>query len=509
MFHWKKAVVIATAAVLALTGCAAGSEADPADRSGGTLTLGLITPVSSFSAQGANWANQSPYMQAVYDSLLRASPDGTIQPNLATEWSYNEDNTVLSLTLRDDVKFTDGTPFNADAAAQNLLRFRDGTSPNASFLVNLADATAIDDTHVELTLTAPDPALLTYLTQNAGLQESPAAFENADVETVPVGSGPYTLNVDETVVGSSYVFDQNPDYWNPDDQHYDKVVMNYYADNTSLLNAIQGGQLNASTTIDNTSLDQITAAGYTLSPIENNWWGLILADRDGTLNPALGDPKVRQAINYAFDRDAMLQAFTAGQGTVTEQVFPTSSTSFDPALDETYSYDPEKAKELLAEAGYGDGFDLVMPTAAAFGPSNFALIQQQLADVGVRVTFEELQVNDYITAIVGGKYAVALMGLQLDPTDWQLSQFEIDKNAPWNPFHTDDPTVQDYIAELQTGTEEDAEAAGKALNEYIVDQAWFAPWFRPALNFVSDSNTELTVQVGNSYPYLWNIKPKN
>ncbi|SDY60771.1 ABC transporter substrate-binding protein [Herbiconiux ginsengi] len=508
MFHWKKAVVILTAAALALTGCTAAGSADSADSSGGTLTLGLITPVSSFSAQGANWANQSPYMQAVYDSLLKADADGTIEPNLATEWSYNDDNTVLTLTLRDDVKFTDGTPFNADAAAQNLIRFRDGTSPNASFLVNLADAKAIDDTHVELTLSAPDPAMLTYLTQNAGLQESPAAFSSADVETVPVGSGPYTLNVGETVAGNSYVFDKNPDYWNPDDQHYDKVVMNYYADSTSLLNAIQGGQVNASTTIDNTTLDQISAAGYTLSPIENNWWGLIIGDRDGTLSPPIADPKVRQALNYAFDRNAMLQAFADGNGTVTEQIFPTTSPSYDESLNETYDYDPAKAKELLAEAGYPDGFDLTMPSSAGFGASNFALIQQQLADVGIRVTFEDLQVNDYITALVSGKYPVALMALQLDPTDWQLAQFSIDKSATFNGFHTDDPTVQGYITQLQTGTQEEAETAGKELNKYIVEQGWFAPWFRPELNFVSDANTDLTVQVGNSYPYLWNITPK-
>ncbi|MBT2498586.1 peptide ABC transporter substrate-binding protein [Agromyces sp. ISL-38] len=507
MFHWKKAVVIATAAVLALAGCTP-ADSGPEGSSGGTLTLGLLLPASTFSAQGASWANESPYMQAVYDGLLRAEPDGTIVPHLATEWSYSDDLTVLDLTLRDDVTFSDGTPFNADAAAQNLIRFRDGTSPNASFLVNLADAKAIDDTHLELTLSSPDPALLTYLTQNAGLQESPEAFDNPDVETVPVGSGPYTLNVDETVVGNSYVFDKNPDYWKSEDQHYDKLVMNVYTDSTSLLSAIQGGQVNVSTTSDNTTADQIEAAGYTLSPIENNWWGLIIGDRDGTLNPAIGDPRVRQAINYAFDRDAMLQAAADGRGTVTQQVFPTSSPSFDSALDDTYSYDAVKAKKLLAEAGYPDGFDLIMPSAAALGASNFTLIQQQLGDVGIRVTYEEVQVNDYINTIVTGKYAVTFMALQLDPTDWQLSQFELDKTATFNGFHNDDPTVQGHIATIQTGTAEEAEKAGKALNAYIVEQGWFAPWFRPELNTASDATTDVIVQVGNSYPYLWNIKPK-
>jgi len=506
MFHWKRAAVIATAAALTLAGCSASPSGSGGE--GDTLTLGVIQPPNSLSAQNAGWANQSPYTQAVYDSLIQADPDGKLVPHLATEWSYNDDNTVLTMTLRDDVEFTDGSKFTADVAAQNLIRFRDGTSPNASFLVNLADAKAVDDTHLEITLSQADPALTTYLSQNAGQMESAEAFDNADVETNPVGSGPYTLNVDETVAGTSYVYDKNPDYWLPEQQHYEKVIMNFFGDSTSLLNAIQGGQVSVSTTIDNTSLAQITAAGYTLSPVENNWWGLIIGDRDGTISPPIGDPKVRQALNYAFDRDAMLQAFAAGEGTTTTQIFPTSSTSYSDDLDSYYSYDPEKAKELLAEAGYPDGFALTMPSSAGFGASNFAIIQQQLADVGITVTYEDLQVNDYINALIAGTYPVALMALQTDPTDWQVAQFSIDKTANFNGFHTDDPTVQGYISQIQTGDEATAEEAGKALNEYIVEQGWFAPWFRPALNFVSNSTTAMETQVGNSYPYIWNIEPK-
>jgi peptide/nickel transport system substrate-binding protein len=507
MFHRKWVAVIATAAVIALAGCTAGNVDESSEVGGGTLTLGLIVPPASMSAQNAGWANQAPYSQAVYDALLKVDAEGNLEPYLATEWEYNDDKTVLTLTLRDDVTFTDGSPFTAEVAAQNLLRFRDGTSPNASFLAKLADATALDETHVQLTLTEPDPAMLTYLTQAPGQQESAEAFDNPDVETNPIGSGPYILNVGETVVGSSWVYDKNADYWNPEDQHYDKVVMNFYADATSLLNAIQGGQVDGSPVIDTSAIDQIEAAGYTATAFDNNWWGFIIGDRDGSLTPAIGDPLVRQALNYAVDRDAMLQAFADGRGTVTQQVFPQSSTSFSDALDKRYEYDPEKARDLLAEAGYADGFDLTMPTSAALGASNFALIKQQLEDIGIRVTFEDLQVNDYITALISGKYSVALMALQLDPTDWQLSQFEIDKASTWNGFHTDDPTVQGYIKTLQTGTEEEVEEAGKALNEYIVEQGWFAPWFRPANYFVTGPGTTVTPQVGNSYPYLWNIVP--
>jgi peptide/nickel transport system substrate-binding protein len=510
MFKWKRAAVVATAAMLALAGCSAGGDSGGSggSGSGATLTLGLIVPPSSFSAQNANWANQSPYMQAVYDTLLKADPDGTIQPNLATKWEYNDDKTVLTLTLRDDVTFTDGEKFTADAAAQNLIRFRDGTSPNASFLVNLADAKAVDDTHVELTLKAPDPAMLTYLSQNAGLQESPKAFTASDVETNPVGSGPYVLDTKDTVVGTSYVFTKNADYWNTDDQHYDKIVMNAYSDGTALLNAIQGGQVNAANTFDNTTVDQIKAAGFDINPLELNWMGLILFDRTGALNPAMADVRVRQAINYAFDKDAMLQAFSAGYGTTTGQIFPTSSPAYDKSLDTKYDFDPKKAKALLADAGYPDGFEISMPSAAAFGASNFALIKQSLADIGITANFTDEVTNDYITAMVTGKYPAAFMVLQQDPTDWQLAQFQIDKAGTFNGLHTDDPTVQGYISTMQTGDKDAADKAAKDLNKYIVDQAWFAPWLRPQSSFVSDTSTKVTVQTGNAVPYLWNIEPK-
>jgi len=136
MFKWKQVVAVAVVAAAALTGCSAAGGNSSDSSAKGTLTLGLITPPASFSAQNANWANQAPYMQAVYDSLLQADPSGKIGPDLATKWSYNSDNTVLTLTLRTDVKFTDGTKFDAGVAAQNIIRFRDGTSPNASFLTN-------------------------------------------------------------------------------------------------------------------------------------------------------------------------------------------------------------------------------------------------------------------------------------------------------------------------------------------------------------------------------------
>src|SRR4051812_35169189 len=109
-----------TAASMAMLVSACGSSAGTGSAAGSTLTLGAFVPASTQAAKDATWANESPYMQAVYDTLVRLSPKAEIEPWLATKWSYNQDKTVLTIELRRDVVFTDGTKFNADVAAQNI-----------------------------------------------------------------------------------------------------------------------------------------------------------------------------------------------------------------------------------------------------------------------------------------------------------------------------------------------------------------------------------------------------
>jgi peptide/nickel transport system substrate-binding protein len=512
MFRWKRLAVLAAVVGVALAGCTgtAGSSGGStgASGSGGTLTLGVLVPATTFSAEGMNWANESPYGQAAYDGLVRATPDNKIEPWLATKWSYNADKTVLTMTLRTGVKFTDGTAFNAQVAEENLIRFRDGDSPNKSLLQNVASAKAVNPTTLQITLKAPDPALLTSLTQNAGLEESPKAFTSSTIKTVPVGSGPYVMDVADTVIGSSYVFTKNPHYWAPSSVHYDKLVLKVFASSTAILNAIKGGQVNGTNTIDNSTNSQITAAGYTIDPLELNWTGMMLLDRAGTQDKPLANVKVRQAINYAFNTKALLQAVGGGFGTPTTQIFPTNSPGYEKSLDSYYSYNPTKAKKLLAEAGYPNGFTLTEPSSTLIGATVYTLIAQQLKAVGITVNFTDPG-NNFITDMLAPKWGSAYFILQEDPTAWQILNFSLLPTATFNPFHYADPTVVSLAKTIQTGSTAQADAATKQLNEYIVKQAWFAPWYRMQSSFATDSHTTTQVQTGNAYPYLWNFVPKS
>ena len=423
MFRRKALAAVAAAALaFTLAACGGGSSGSTGGSSGSntTLTLGVIVPATTFAAADMNFANESPYGQAVYDTLLKAAPDGTVGPSLATEWKYNDDKTVLTMTLRSDVTFTDGTKFNADAAAQNLIRFRDGNSPNKSYLAALKDAKAIDDTHLEITLTASDPGLLVHLTQNAGMQESPKAFTAPDIKTNPVGSGPYILDTANTVIGTSYTFNKNANYWNKPDQHYEKLV------HQGLQRPDRHAQRGQGQAAQRRQAGQQRRArpGHRRR-LQPGHLGAGLVGPDSVRprrhdEPGARDVKVRQAFNYAFDRPALLQAVAKGHGTVTEQVFPESSAGYDPALDSKYPYDPAKAKALLAEAGYPNGFTLEMPKAGALGASIYNLVAQQLKDIGVTVNYTDSGTN-YIADMLTPKYPATVMALQQD-ADWPADQ---------------------------------------------------------------------------------------
>ncbi|RWZ59698.1 peptide ABC transporter substrate-binding protein [Labedella populi] len=503
MIRLKATAVVAAVAVLALAGCATTEEPGGETQS---AVFGQILAQGTFDVTQAEWGNRALYYQAVYDTLLEGRSDGTVGPYLASDFSYNDDNTELTLTIRDDVTFTDGSDLTAEIVQQNLQRFKDGGGAYAGDLANVETIEATDDSTVVLTLSAPDPALTSYLSREAGLIAAPSTFDAEDADTNPVGSGPYVLDLGATVTGTSYVFTKNEDYWNPDVQHYDTITMNVLSDPTAAVNALKAGEINTLVLADNNNLDQVEGAGWTIQASELNFQGLLLFDRGGELNPAMGDVRVRQAINYALDREGLLEALQLGNGTVTTQVFKATSEAYDPELDSYYEYDPEKAKDLLAEAGYPDGFELSMPSTVVLGAAQFPLIEQQLADVGIDVTFTDTPVENYIADMSAAKYPAAPMQLEAN-ADWQLIQFMISPTAPFNPFHYEDETTAALISEIQTGDVATQVEKAKELNRYIVEQGWFAPYYRVSAGFAHDAETDVTLNPTNMVPSIYDIKP--
>ncbi|HWK78873.1 ABC transporter substrate-binding protein [Microbacterium sp.] len=498
-----------TATALVLSGCAgnAGNAGDGdggSGSTGGTLTLGSVSNITSFDPAQAHLGHQMPIYQAAYDTLILREPDGTLSPMLATDWTYNDDNTVLTMDLRTDVTFTDGAKFDAEAAKANLDHFLEANGPDANQAKSIESVDVVDEDTIDVNLTAADPAMTYYLSQAPGLMGSPDALGSEGIKTDPVGSGPYTLDTASSVNGSQFSFTANKDYWNKDLQKYGKVVFKVLQDPTARVNAVVSGQVDA-VLLDATTISQADKAGLKKTAYTVDWQGLFLFDREGAIVPELADVRVRQAINYAFDRETMLKELQFGEGEVTAQVFGKTNDAYIPELDDAYSYDPEKAKELLAEAGYEGGFTLNIPMLPGT-ESIMAMVKQQLADVGITVNLATSPQDTYVPDIIAGKFPTAWFSVfQGEP--WVAIRQMVATDSAYNPFKTTSSELQADIDAVQTGGEESGELAQK-VNQYVTDEAWFAPFYRVnQLYYSDDSKVTLVPQVQQAVPNLYNYSP--
>ena len=498
------AIAAVAVGALVFSGCAGdASPANPDDVAKGSLNIGMLGDPSSWDTSQAQVSNLLQPYQAPYDSLILQEPNGDLSPMLATDWSYNDDNTVLTLNLRDDVTFSDGTVFDGEAVKANVDHFKNGKGRESGQLAFVESVTVVDADTVEYNLSAPDPSLTVNLSQAGGLMVSPTAMDDPELATYPVGSGPYVMDKDNSTPGTIYTFTPREDYWNPDLQKFDTVTFSVLSDDTARLNALLSGQINAGI-LDPKGGVAARNAGKDELIMDINWEGLLLMDRDGAVNPAMADVRVRQAINYSFDRETMLEQLLDGAGEVTNQVFGPDSGSFIESLETTYPYDPAKAKELLKEAGYGDGLTLQIPANPGFA-TIYPTISQQFADVGITLDEVTIAPQEIVSSIFSAQYPIAYFRLA-QGNSWAAINQMIAPTAPFNPFHNTTPELQQMIDAVQYGAEESGEF-GKAVNEYVTENAWFAPLYRSSNFYYTDPSLDVVEQFQSAVPALYNFSP--
>lgn len=498
--------------VVALGLAAAALVGAPAQAAGKTLTLGVISGLNDWQASSSQYANLGPFYQAVYSPLLIQAPDGrTLKPGLATAWKYDKTNTVLTLTLRKGVKFTNGEAFNAAAAKKNLDYYSKGAASDAATkTAAIKSITAKGTDTLVINLKAPSSTFLTYLSSTLALQQAPSTIGTAEAKSTPVGSGPYILDKANTVAGSSYAFVPNPTYWDKANRKFDNLVIKVLADPTAAVNGIKSGQVDAIPITDYNAAASLQAAGLTLGKQQLNWIGITFVDKAGRMGSPFKNVKVRQAINYGFDRDAALKVFANGFGVTTGQVFAKYNAGYDKALDSRYSYNLEKAKALLAEAGYPNGFEVSMPVAAVSPAAQGEYVKDQFAKMGITVKYtSHATIPDFFAALWTPKYPAYRMTLERNSQDLILLDFLFDREASWNPSGYGDATSDKLLATARTTTGAKQVAALKALNKYTVEQAWFAPMVAPDVLFAyNGAKLKVSIHAGNSMPYIYDISPK-
>ncbi|MBT2584995.1 ABC transporter substrate-binding protein [Arthrobacter sp. ISL-95] len=502
------AAAIVLSASLALTACGGGNAGAGTGSTSGTktvtaLTLGTLRDLTSWDPAQAHVGHALQPYQAAYDSLILREPDGKLSPMLATAWKYNDTNTKLTVDLRTDVTFSDGAKFDAAAAKANMDHFKKANGPQMAQLGSVSDVAVVDADTIDINLSAPEPALEYFLSQAAGLMGSPAALGTDAIKTVPVGSGPYVMDKAASVKDSQTVFTAREGYWNKDLQKYKKLTLKVLLDPTARTNALVSGQIDA-TLLDPKNGKQAEGAKMKLETNQVDWSGLLLLDRDGTKNPALANLKVRQAINHAFDRKTILDQVMLGQGTATTQPFGKDSGAWTEELENYYSYDPEKAKQLLKESGFEGKVSFEVPTLPG-AETLISVMKQQLADVGITLNPGAAITNTFTSDVAAQKYPALFFNLfQGEPTV-AIDQI-VSTKALYNPFKTTTPELEAKIAAVRTGGAEAGKLA-QEVNKYVVEQAWFAPLFRVNQMYYHNDKVNVVPQVQQAVPSIYNYSP--
>jgi peptide/nickel transport system substrate-binding protein len=355
-------------------------------------------------------------LSLVYDGLTQLSPTGTAQPGVAKSWSYSANGLALTFTLKPGLTFSDGSPVDAAAVKQNLDRARTAVgSLVASLLTAISSETVVSPLVIRLNLKQPDQELPLTLGGKAGMLASSRVLSKdpASLATKPVGGGPFKLT--SFVPNGEANLVRNPKFWDAKDIHIPSVYLSGLTDSESVLTALQSGQANYAV-IDGPQVSAAKQAGFHIAVIQNHVSGIEVSNKKAPFN----NPQIVQAINYAINRKSLAQSQTFGFGLPDDEPEPPKYFAYSPAAANYYTYDPAKARQLLAQAGHpnGAGLSFVITTTA---PTSLAeALQSQLSAVGIKTTINTIPLtesNDLIFVKHEEAFAVSGFALREAPID--------------------------------------------------------------------------------------------
>lgn len=517
-------VAAVTGTLVALTGCSAGGDASPSSSPSGssahgdTLTLAAnygptsLNPVLQNVDQINNW-----YINLAYDTLIHLDGDGKVQPDLATSWKYtNSNNTALELTLRKGIKFSDGSPITAsDVVASLQYAIKNGVNGPA-WMGSVTGVTAPSSSTVDITTGEPNDALPFLLTQRVLLGSiiSPAGLSSVEkLKSASFGAGPYVLDTADTVSNDTYVYTPNKYYWDKSKIHWNKIVIKVAANSAAALQAVQSGQADMFSG-DAATNQAAKSAGLTVAAAPFGLTGVNYIDRTGQLTPALKDPRVRQALSYAINRPQIANALFGDFAVPTATPAAEGIAGWSKDDAKAYGYNPAKAKKLLKQAGYADGFSFDMATTNGNSANLMAqAVVQDWAAIGVTAHLTTYSDNNQlITDILGHKYSVAVYGYGVLPMYIQAKSFYSGGANQYNPWNTTDSAISADLVQAAAGkTAADQDKFYVAANHRaLVDLAWLTSVYTRDTTMIYDPKkiSGITVSSLNPVPDIaWDIVP--
>jgi peptide/nickel transport system permease protein/peptide/nickel transport system substrate-binding protein len=451
------------------------SFAQGATVQGGILRVSASNNPSTLDPITGRSGYDHAMLYPIYDTLFEFDFD-TLQPKpgLAKAWNYTDPRTLV-IDLNENILFQDGTPLDAEAVKFNIERAL--SAPNSAVKTDLASIDKVDvtsPTQVTLHLKNPDSSLILVFADRSGMMASPTAVkaQGAAFDRNPVGTGRWSFV--SWTDNAKVVVKRNEKYWRPNQPHLDGIEFTIIPElNTGLRSVVAGeNDLVYSISLQQQQIIKKSDIKSTVSPSLNIHMLYLNMSR-----PPFNDLRIRQALNYAVDREAFNQITKDGEATWT--LLPKEHWACDTNLKNAYPYDPDKAKALLSEAGAGGGLEL-----ACMGWNDQKAVQrqeiliEQFSRVGIRARFETASVADstqlFMTEKRGNAYLGAFTG-RPDPS--QVFQRLFDPQSVVNAGRVD-PVPERAAAQLATQTAQTIEERQKAfvvLQKIISDNALCVP----------------------------------
>ena len=396
--------------------------------------VGFEADATSMEAARALGLHNNRMVLQIFDSLVMFFGDTSeLKPGLAVSWNISEDNLEYTFKLREGIKFHDGTDFNAEAVKFTFDRmlkddhpYHDNIFPFAGFYYgNISSVDVIDNLTVKFVLSAPQATFLTMLVHVSGGIVSPTAVakQSPDFGDNPVGTGPYKFVLWDR--GQRIILEANKDYW-AGAPKIATLIFKPVTDPTARLGQLKSGEVDLMVAFPPEFIPAIEADEnlVLLQQTGNHTWWVAL----NTEEPPFNDVRVRQAVNYAIDKKAIIEDVLYGAATLSTSFALPGTVWYEPEVT-TYPYNPEKAKELLAEAGYPNGFetDFLVPESGSgmIAPVALATVMQAyLADVGVKANIITQEWNSYLNTLQAGlsaaKAGMAEMSWMRDTADPEI-----------------------------------------------------------------------------------------
>lgn len=386
---------------IALSGCSGDKSAED---SSSEITIGIPQDLEdTLDPHKVTAAGSKEVLFNIYEGLMKADADGNLNPAVASDYVVSEDGLTYTFTLRDGIKFHDGTSVTVEDVIYSIERCADTSDgePLVAAFSNIVNVKA-EDNKVVITLNAADSDFLSYMT-TAIIPEA-----NKEPDTNPIGTGPYKYV--SRSPQEEFVVEKFDDYWGTP-ANIEHVTFKIVADADSIITALNGGSVDMYCRITS---DQVAQLGEDYEVYEGTM-NLVQALYLNNAVEPFNDAKVRQALFYATNPQGVLDMISDGKGSIIgSAMFPAFGKYYMEELNDTYAQDVEKAKALLAEAGYPDGFDMTISVPSNYQPhiDTAQVLVEQLKAIGVNASIELIEWDSWLSDVYSDRnYQSTVVGV--------------------------------------------------------------------------------------------------